>query len=195
MANPHQKRRYWNEAGVTLIELVLVVTIIGVVAAFAVPKIDYAKYRVDASMRGIGTAILSAQRRAVSAQHDVIVTFSDGESAIRIHDDQNNNGAVDGNERTRGVPMGEQVLIGRGTAPAHAIGPGPITFTKRVAGVPAVTFHRNGSASERGGIYLTTIRSQAGAGNQSDNRLIEVERSTGRVSWYTYRGGNWERDF
>ncbi len=195
MANPHQKRRCWNEAGVTLIELVLVVTIIGIVAAFAAPKIDYAKYRVDASMRGIGTAILSAQRRAVSAQHDVIVTFSDGGSTIRIHDDQNNNGAVDGNERTRGVPMGEQVLIGRGTAPAHAVGSGPITFTKRVAGVLAVTFHRNGSASEHGGIYLTTTRAQAGAGNQSDNRLIEIERSTGRVSWYTYRGGSWERDF
>jgi len=91
--------------------------------------------------------------------------------------------------------MGEQVVIGLGTAPAHAVGPGPITFTKRVAGELAVTFHRNGSASERGGIYLTTRRAMQGGGNQSDNRLIEIERSTGRVSWYTFRGGSWERDF
>jgi len=100
MAIPLQRGR-WSETGVTLVELVLVVTVIGIVAAFAVPKIDYAKYRVDSSMRGIGTAILSAQRRAVSAQHDVIVTFIDGGSTIRIHEDQNNNGAVDGNELSR----------------------------------------------------------------------------------------------
>ncbi len=194
MAFPHHESRRSNQAGVTLIELVLVVTIIGIVAAFAVPKIDYAKYRVDSSMRGIGTAILSAQRRAVSGQYDVIVTFTAGASAIQIHEDVNNNGAVDSDERTRGIPMGEQVIIGRGAAPAHAVGPGPITFTKRVAGVPAVTFHRNGSASEHGGLYLTTVRARSG-GNLSDNRLIEIERSTGRVSWYIYRSGSWEREY
>ena len=185
--------RQQNQAGVTLIELVIVVTLIGIMAAFALPRIDYQKYRVDSSMRGIGSSILSAQRRAVSGQFDVIVTFNQSTSVIRIHEDMNNNGSVDGDERIRGIPMGDQVVIGRGGAAAHPVGPGPVTFTKRVGGTPAVTFHRNGSASERGGVYLTTRRSMLGGGTVADNRLIEIERSTGRVSWYIYRGGSWER--
>ncbi len=190
-AQPQQECH--SENGVTLIELVLVITIIGIMAAFAIPKIDYHRYRVDSSMRGIGSALLSAQRRAVSGQYDVVVTFDVANTGIRIHEDMNNNGAVDNDERTRGIPMGERVVFGRGSATQHAVGPGPVTFTKRVGGLPAVTFHRNGSASERGGVYLTTRRAQAGGGQPTDNRLVEIERSTGRVSWYIYRGGSWER--
>lgn len=193
MATAYHRLRHRNQAGMTLIELVLVVSIIGIVAAFALPKIDYARYRVDSSMRGVGTALLSAQRRAVSGQYDVIVTFNQSTNGISIHEDMNNNGAVDGNERTRGIPMGEQIVIGRGSAAPHAVGPGPITFTKVVGGLPAVTFHRNGSASERGGVYLTTGRAMAGGGSPTDNRLVHIERSTGRVSWFIYRSGSWER--
>ncbi len=195
MVAPHHESLRGNEAGVTLIELIMVVVLIGIVAAFAIPKIDYQKYRVDSSMRGAGTSILSAQRRAVSAQHDVIVTFDVSSSGIRIHEDANNNGSVDTDERTRGIPLGDAVVIGRTSVPAHPIGPGPVTFTKTVGGLPAVTFHRNGSASEHGGVYLTSLRAQQGSGDLSDNRLIEIERSTGRVSWYAYRSGNWEREY
>jgi len=195
MANPNHRALHGSETGVTLIELVIVVTLIGIIAAFAIPKIDYAKYRVDSSMRGVGSALLSAQRRAVSAQHDVIVIFDASQSSIRIHEDMNNDGTVNGNERTRGVPLGDQVVIGRAGVPVHTIGAGPITFTKRIGGLPAVTFHRNGSASERGGVYLTSRRAQQGGSNQSDNRVIEIERSTGRVSWFMYRSGSWEREY
>jgi len=193
-----RQRHIWphrsTETGVTLIELILVVMIIGLVAAFALPKIDYTKYRINSSMRGLGTTLLSAQRRAVSAQHDVIITFDLPGNAIRIHEDADNDGVVDPGERTRGVPLGENVVIGRGSAPAHAIGAGPVTFVKRVGGLPALTFHRNGSASERGGIYLTSRRALNSAAYVKDTRLLEIERATGRASWYSYQG-NWVRGF
>ena len=179
------------QSGFTIIELVLVVVIIGIVAAFSLPKIDYTKYRVNSSMRGLGTTLLGAQRRAVSRQHDVIVSFIQAQNAIRIHEDENNNGEVDGSERTRRLPLGEHVVFGRGSTPAYTgFAGGPIILTRTVGGLPALTFHRSGSASEMGGIYLTSYRGLLG-----DARLITIERSTGRVSWLSYSSSRWEQGF
>jgi prepilin-type N-terminal cleavage/methylation domain-containing protein len=182
--------------GFTLIEMVLVVVIVGIVAALTLPRIDYTKYRVNSSMRGLGTTLLGAQRRAVSRQHDVIVTFDVTRQAIRIHEDANNNGALDDGERTRGIPLGEHVVIGRASTPAYApIGPGPVALTKRVDGIPALTFHRNGSASEMGGVYLTSRRALNSSDILNDTRLVTIERATGRVSWFSHKSTGWEQGF
>ncbi len=183
-----------TRSGVTLIELLIVVVIIGIVAAFALPRFDYTKYRIESSMRGVGTTLLSAQRRAVTAQHDVVITFDAGTNAIRVIEDANNNGLLDAGERTRGVPLGEQVVLSAGGAPAHPVGLGPVTFKKKFAGLPALTYHRNGSASERGGVYLTSRRAVLSGTHANDTRLLEIERSTGRVSWHRYNGV-WQRGF
>jgi len=180
--------------GVTIIELLIVLAIIGILVGFALPKIDIAKYKINSGMRIVGTALLSAQRRAVSAQHDVIVTFDVANNVIRIHEDANNNGSVDSGERTRAVAKGESVLLGQGTAPAHAVGAGPVAVTKTVGGLPALVFHRNGSASEFAGVYLTSPRAIRSSTFASDTRLLLIERSTGRVSWFRYTT-QWIRGF
>lgn len=191
---PQLQSRRLREFGFTLIELLIVIVIIGIVASFALPRIDYTRFRVDSTMRGVGTSLLAAQRRAVTAQHDVVVTFDAATNAVRLIEDANNNGAIDAGERTRGIPLGEQVVIGLGGAPAHPVGAGPVTFTKTFGGLPAVTFHRNGAASERGGVYFTSRRAVLSGSISNDTRLLEIERATGRVSWYSYRGG-WQRGF
>ena len=169
--------------------------IVGVVTALALPKIDYTRYRVDSSIRGVGATLLAAQRRAVSRQYNVIITFDAANQSIRLHEDANNNGQQDSGERTTGISLGEQVVIGRGATPAHSIGAGPVTFTKRVGGVPALTFHRNGSASQMGGVYLTSRRALNSGSHLEDTRLLAIERATGRVSWYGYVASKWERGF
>lgn len=195
MVGKESSARSVRRAGFTLVELVVVVVIIGIVAAFAMPRIDYAGVRIDTGMRGVATALVQSQRRAVSTQHDVIILFDTTNDVLRIIEDANNNGKEDTNERTRGLSVGEGVVFGRGGAPQHAIGAGLVTFNKKVGGLPALVFHRNGSASERGGLYLTSRRAVGNTDHMKDSRVMEVERSTGRISWYRYFQSQWKRGF
>lgn len=181
--------------GFTLIEIVIVLTIIGLLAAIAIPQIDLGKYQANSAMQGVGSTLLAAQRLAVTKQHDVVVTFDAATNGMRIHEDADNDGTVDATERDLRYPMGDKVVFGRGGAPQHPIGAGPITFTKVVRGLPAVIFHRNGSASESGGFYLTTRRAINAGGIPTDGRVLEIERSTGRASWYRFDGTAWQRGF
>lgn len=62
-------------------------------------------------------------------------------------------------------------------------------------GLPALTFHRDGSASEEGGFYITSRRAQVVGGYPQDTRAVEVERATGRPSWYRAGINEWHRGF
>jgi prepilin-type N-terminal cleavage/methylation domain-containing protein len=181
--------------GFTLIEMLIVMVILGLVVAFAAPKIDITKYRVESSMQGIGMTMLAAERQAITQEHDVILLFDVPNNKIRIHDDANNNGVIDAGERVRGVPLGDGIVFGRATAPARPMGPGPVTFTKVINGFPALVFHRDGSASEAGGFYLTSVRAATSGVHLEDSRSIELERATGRASWYKYGAPVWRRAF
>jgi prepilin-type N-terminal cleavage/methylation domain-containing protein len=191
MSRAHCTSRRWSRAGFTLIEILIVVSIIGLMAVIALPNLDYTRYRVDSAVQGLGASLLAAQRAAVTRQHDVIILFDPGDNSVRIHEDLNDNRTVDPGELLRAIPFGEQIVLGRGSAaPFAAVGPGPVTFTKRVNGVPMVSFHRNGAASEYGGVYFTSTRGLQG-GHASDARLLVIERATGRVTRYRYTGAAW----
>lgn len=182
-------------AGFTLIEMLIVMVILGLVVAFAAPKIDMTRYRIESGMQGIGITMLAVERQAITQQHDVILLFDVPNNTIRIHDDANNNGVIDAGERVRGVSLGDGVVFGRAAAPARPMGPGPVTFTKVINGFPALVFHRDGSASEAGGFYLTSVRAATSGAHLEDSRAIELERATGRASWYRYGAPVWRRAF
>jgi prepilin-type N-terminal cleavage/methylation domain-containing protein len=184
-----------SAAGFSLIEILIVLAILGIVVAMVAPKIDLTRYRLESEMQGVGMTLLASERQAITQQHDVIVMFDAAQGLIRIHDDKNNNGLADAGERVRGVAIGEGVVFGRASAPARPMGSGPVTFTKIVNGLPAVVFHRDGSASEAGGFYLTSVRAATSGTHVEDTRAIELERATGRASWYRYGPPSWRRAF
>ena len=74
------------------------------------------------------------------------------------------------------------------------MGASEIDYKVTVGGLPAVTFLRNGSASEEGGFYLATARAVA-AGEKVNVRMVMVDRATGRPSWFIYDASGWKREF
>lgn len=182
--------------GFTFVEIVIVLTIIGLLTAIVAPRIDLERYQVDTAMEGVGATLLMAHRLAVTKQHDVIVSFDVPGAAILIHEDANNDGVLDGDERQRREPLGDKVVFGRGGAPAHRIGDAVVSFDRVHQGRPALTFHRNGSASEAGGFYLTARRAENASGElPSYARVVEIVRATGRVSWHRFANDAWRRGF
>jgi prepilin-type N-terminal cleavage/methylation domain-containing protein len=189
--------RWINTAAFSLIEIVTVLVVIGIILTIAMWKIDIAKYQINGDQQVVGTALISAQRQAIARQSNVIVVFDATHSTMRIINDANNNGSLDGTETERSIALGDRVRYGLGTAPAMPWGASAISFTQLegASGQPSVTFYRDGSASESRGIYLCSTRAQTDAAYVRDVRAIHVERATGRAEWWHYDGSKWIRGF
>lgn len=194
MTAPRSLHLLHSERGISMAELLMVVVVAGLMVAMVATKIDISHFRVDASMRTIGTTIMSAQREAVATQVDVIVRFDSAGRKISIHWDTDGDHVIDAGEKLRTVGLDEGVQFGRpsGVA-ARAFGSGGINFSQ-IGGTPALVFHRNGSANESGGFYLTSTKAATTGTNLSDTRSIELERATGRAEWFRYQGA-WRRGF
>ncbi|MEP7086376.1 MAG: prepilin-type N-terminal cleavage/methylation domain-containing protein [Gemmatimonadota bacterium] len=192
-----QTARTLRKCGFTLVEMLIVVTMIGIMTGIALWRVDIARYQVNGDIQSIGTTLIASQREAIAKQHNVIVVFDTAGNRLRIVWDANNNGAFDDGEHSRMVYLGDRVRFGLGTAPAMAMGGNSVNFTdtESSTGLPAVTFYRNGSASEAGGAYITSLRSIGDPKYVNDNRAMRVERATGRAEWWHYDGTTWVRGF
>jgi prepilin-type N-terminal cleavage/methylation domain-containing protein len=192
-----QTARTVRRRGFTLVEMLIVITMIGIMTGIALWRVDIARYQVNGDIQSIGTTLIASQREAIAKQHNVIVAFDTAGNRVRVIWDTNNNGQYDDGEHTRMVFLGDRVRFGLGTAPQMPIGPDAINFTdtETSSGLPCVTFYRNGSASEAGGAYITSLRSIGDPKYVSDNRAMRVERATGRAEWWHFDGTTWQRGF
>ena len=178
------------QAGFTVIELLTVLAVAGILMLIATSRIDVARFQMDAAMREIGSAVATTRGRAILRQHDHVLIF--GENEFVMLDDANNNGETDVGEQRTTVQLSERVKFDRGGA-APILGlTEAISFTKTVEQLPALTFHRNGAASEEGVIYLTSVRAAGADANSQDTRALQIERATGRVRCFTYRTSAWQ---
>jgi prepilin-type N-terminal cleavage/methylation domain-containing protein len=181
-----------SRQGFTMIELLMVIVIVGMLAGLALPRSGLASYQASSGARVVATALSHAQRLAVSQQSDVRVAFDVANNQLRVHEDRNNDNVIDENERVVFIPLPEGVSFGRGTALARDMGGEIVTFTRTQDGLPLLVFHRDGTTSENGGVYLTTIVGLS-VGRDADVRAVEVARATGRATWFSYASGSWKQ--
>jgi prepilin-type N-terminal cleavage/methylation domain-containing protein len=188
-------RRHRPREGFTLAEVIVVMALMAIATAMALPHLDRARLDVDSQAQSIRGVLIMAQRQAVTRGHDVVVTFDTAARLVRVQEDPNGNMVADPGERLSATAVEGEVAFSRGSAPVLRSGQGAgVNFTARVSGMPAFVFHRDGSASERAVFYLTSRRSGAG-GHATDSRAFDLERATGRVIAYRYDGTAWQREF
>jgi len=177
--------------GYTIIEVAMVLVLIAVMAAMALPKVSFLRYRQDAAGRQVQRTMISAQQTAMKNTTNVLLVMDYSSSRLRVVQDTNTNGAADAAEQwvSWALPYGAKFSIPTvtvdGATAYYATGAG-ITTT---ANGPTLTFYPNGSASGDAFIYLgvTTGRSDA-------LRAIEFAGSTGRSRLWRYVNGAWRRD-
>jgi prepilin-type N-terminal cleavage/methylation domain-containing protein len=176
--------------GFSLIELLIVISIMSVLAAIALPKINLHQFRIDAGVRVVQGAMQQAERYAVQRQHDIIISFDVPGKRILIIDDQNNNAAADAGEKVMVRVLEDGV---RFASPPAAIGGGAVAAVAGaglvpIGGYPSITFHRDGATSTALQVYITSTRP-----NATDFKALNVTQSTGHVDYYSYTTGTWKR--
>lgn len=179
------------QTGFSLVEALTVLVIVGLVVGIALPRAGLSRYQANAGARVVATALSYAQRLSISQQADIRVAFDMPNNRLRIHEDRNNDNVIDVGERVVYTNLPDGVTFGRGTAPARPVGGAVVTFTKAQGALPVVIFRRDGTASENGAVYLSTIAGLS-VDRTSDVRAVEVSRGPGRSSWFSYATGIWK---
>ena len=168
--------------GVTLLEMLLVIVMIGILSAIAMSKLDWKRYQADAAGRGAMAELATTQRLALSLQSNMKITFPDS-TRMKILEDANNDGLAGLGERVRFVVLDNNFYFGKANAPDVPSPEDPSTLNN-------ITFHRDGSADKSATLYLH------GPGDDpycKHCRAVAINRATGRVVWYTYATGSWKR--
>lgn len=176
--------------GFSIVELLIVLILIGLIAGFAVPRVNYEKYRADAGMRTLRVVLQYAQRNAIMRQTNMVVAFDIPNRKMILVEDANNNCTWDSGERKTIRPLEEGAKFAIPATPyggpASAAVSGPNTCS--LLGLPAIQFLRDGAASTDLNAYVTSSR-----GSAADFRLVRVTMATGRTDAFRFTGSTWTR--
>jgi len=182
-----------RRAGFTLIEMMIVVSLIALVTAFTLPRIDYTQFRLDAGMRTMRVALQRGQSFAVSSQHQVLVGIDlTGLHKVCVLEDADNNGAYTAGEHWTEYSMQDGVQFGKPSTSSTWSGSLPVTaavtatttvtFTCNPndhATYTGVVFRGDGAVSSPAQFYMTSKRGLPG-----DWRGDDLEQATGKVTPY-----------
>jgi prepilin-type N-terminal cleavage/methylation domain-containing protein len=176
-------RNKLTRRGYTIIEVAIALGIMAIMAALALPAIDFNRYRMDANSRLVQNWIMSAQSRAVQRNTQVLLEVFYDRNQIRIVDDTSASGAWETPETRVYQTLSENMVFVTppttvdGATPYYATGAG-ITLSAS-GNRPILTFYPNGSSSGEAIFYLGSPK-----GRLADNRAIKVTAATSKMSFY-----------
>lgn len=185
-----------HRRGFTLLELLVVITVMSIIAGIALPRLNVAGYRADANAAIVRGALQTAQRLAVTRQSDVVVGFDVVAGTVRVLEDRNNNRRADADERLMRYTLETTAKFGTPptSIPAAMGGAGSVaTLASQLVsidGLPSLVFHRNGAASLGAEIYVQSTQRAV-----TEYRGILVTESTGRTDMFrsSTRAPQWRR--
>ena len=179
-----------NRDGLTIIEMVVTVVVIGIFATIALPKLNLHRFRVDAGLRQVEVALQQAERAAIQRQHDMLVSFDVSGGRVRTVDDVNNDGIAESGERVSWKVLEDGIKFAAPPSPLPNGGGGAVSGGNLISvdAMPTIIFRRDGAASSDLQTYLTSTRDKS-----EDFRALQVSRATGRVDWFRLRTAGWVR--
>ena len=179
--------------GFSLLELLVIVTIIGLMALLVLPRIGVDNASVDTAARAVSMSMMVAQRDAVSRQQNVIISFDTAAHVVRTVWDLNNNGIADAGEKSHPFLLPEKVMIGLPSSVPKLGGATEVESGARTTPKgPYFIMQRNGAMDRSSVMYFTTRKSM-GSGPDHDVRAVAIARATGRAVWYKWNGSVWRR--
>ncbi len=178
----------------TIIEVTIALGVIAILAAIALPNIDFSRFRMDGAAREVQLRFISAQSRAVEHNVNYMVTFFWTQDQFRVVNDINGDGLWSGGSEIRNwftLPENIHFRIPPstidGASPGYATGPGLHTINAGGYAYPTMNFYPNGSASGDVVVYMGTDSTRL-----SDFRAIQVTGSTSKVRyWRMQKDGHW----
>ena len=188
-----------QEKGFTIVEVCIVIAVIGVLAAFAIPNFLswLPKMRVNSAARDLVSEMQLTRMQAVSERNNYVITFNVGSNQYSIYDDDDNDFASAGaeaGELVKTVNIGTDnpgVQFGYISGTQKPTG-GSITTAVAFGSTSSPireTFKPNGAASLSGSVYLIPTQDIA-AGKTDRQRAITVIQ-TGRIKLWRYDGSSW----
>ncbi len=191
-AHPRRRPlRRTRRAGFTLVEMLMVLSMVAIIARMAIPRVNYDRYRADTAARVTRTVLQQAQRTAILRQIDVIVSFNVAGRGMVVVEDANNNDRADAGERTWFRPLEDGGRFATpaggvsGTVASAVTGDNLIT----IDGLPSVIFRRDGAASSTLEAYIT-----AGRGRTEEFRAVLLTRATGRTEAWRRGTAAWRKE-
>ena len=185
MANSHRSIKR-PRAGFSMVEIIIVLVMMAVIAAMAIPKLNLSQFRADAAAQQVRSVFQTAQRTSLTRQFDVIVSVDTAQFGLRIAEDLNNDGTIQVSEWKFWRPTGEGNKF---AIPPKGLNASTVTSSvigaqlKIIDGMKSVIFHRDGSTSTDAEIYV-----QSEYKGRTDYRAISVTRATGRTELYRLSG-------
>ncbi|MFI5232552.1 MAG: Tfp pilus assembly protein FimT/FimU [Gemmatimonadales bacterium] len=178
--------------GWTMIEMAIVIGLVAILVAIALPNIDFSRYRMDANARTVQNQFIAQQLTAIAKNMPMIVTIVYDQGHLTITEDANSNGVADPTEYTynRSLVEGAQFVTPPstidGATPYYATGPG-LTYLNQTYLYPTVTFYPNGSTSGDVVIYIGSP-----SGRLKDMRALQITGATSKVKFYRMTSdGTW----